>query len=235
MEVPEIDQGIVEIKSVSREAGDRSKVAVYTKDEKIDCVGACVGMRGTRVKDIVRELHGEKIDIIRWSPKLEEYVSAALSPAKTAEIHVSADKRQVQVIVEEDQLSLAIGKRGQNVRLAAKLVGIDIDVRTRVQLEKLSQWSVSDVPGVGPKMSEALAEVGFNKVDRLSRATVEDLTRIKGVGDKIAERLIEEAKKFMTQLEAEAPPPPAEESEAPAAPASPSEESDVNPAQEQQP
>lgn len=233
MEVPEIGQGIVEIKSVSREAGDRSKVAVYTKDEKIDCVGACVGMRGTRVKDIVRELHGEKIDIIRWSPKLEEYVAAALSPAKVVEIQMSPDRRQVQVIVEEDQLSLAIGKRGQNVRLAAKLVGVDIDVRTRVQLEKLAQWSVGQVAGVGPKMCEALEEAGFSKVDRLARSSVEDLTRIKGIGEKIAERLIEEAKKFMTQLEAEVPP-PAEEVE-PAAPAAPSEDLNAKPAQEQQP
>ncbi len=233
MEVPEIGQGIVEIKSVSREAGDRAKVAVYTKDEKIDCVGACVGMRGTRVKDIVRELHGEKIDIIRWSPKLEEYVAAALSPAKVVEIQMSPDRRQVQVIVDEDQLSLAIGKRGQNVRLAAKLVGVDIDVRTRVQLEKLAQWSVGEVAGIGPKMREALEEAGFNKVDRLARSSVEDLTRVKGIGEKIAERLIEEAKKFMTQLEAEVPP-PAEEI-APAAPASPSEDSNANPAQEQQP
>jgi N utilization substance protein A len=142
LEVPEITEGIVEVKSISREAGDRSKIAVYSKDEKVDCVGACVGMRGTRVKDIVRELQGEKIDIIRWSPKLEEFVTAALAPAKVAEITISANKKRAEVIVEDDQLSLAIGKRGQNVRLAAKLTGLDIDIRSRFLINTLEKLSL---------------------------------------------------------------------------------------------
>ncbi len=217
LEVPEIGQGIVEIKSISREAGDRSKIAVTSKDEKIDCVGACVGMRGTRVKDIVRELHGEKIDIIRWSPKLEEYVSAALSPAKVAEIHASKDKRRCEVIVDDDQLSLAIGKRGQNVRLAAKLTGVDIDVRTRAQLEQLSKYSLADLPGVGPKIQEALEEAGHKNVDAVARLSLEELTEVKGVGEKTARKIIEGARELMTKIEKALPQPAAPEAAAPAA------------------
>ncbi len=209
LEVPEIGSGIVEIKSIAREAGDRAKLAVTSKDEKIDSVGACVGMRGTRVKDIVRELHGEKIDVIRWNPKLEEFVSGALSPAKTVEIHVSPDKKRVEVLVDDAELSLAIGKRGQNVRLAAKLTGVEIDVRTRTQLEQLAKLSVAELPGVGPKLAEALEESGYKTVDRIARAGVEELVQIKGVGDKAAEKLIGAAKEAMRKLEAETPPPAA--------------------------
>ncbi|MBI3323413.1 MAG: transcription termination/antitermination protein NusA [Candidatus Omnitrophica bacterium] len=206
LEVPEIEQGIVEVKSISREPGDRSKVAVHSKDEKVDCVGACVGMRGTRVKDIVRELHGEKVDIIRWNPKLEEYVSAALSPAKVAQIHASKDKKRVEVIVDDDQLSLAIGKRGQNVRLAAKLTGVEIDVRTRAQLEQISKYSLADLPGVGPKIQEALEEAGHKNVDSVAHLSVEELTQVKGVGEKTARKLIDGAKEMMAKIE-QAPPP----------------------------
>ena len=229
LEVPEIGQGIVEIKSISREAGDRAKIAVTSKDDKVDCVGACVGMRGTRVKDIVRELHGEKIDIIRWSPKLPDYVSAALSPAKTGEIHVSPDKRRVEVLVDDDQLSLAIGKKGQNVRLASKLTGVEIDVRTRTQATELAKLSVADLPGVGPKIKEALDEKGYTSVDIVSRLSVEDLTQIKGVGEKTAQKLIEAAKEIMVKLQPEIP---EVMEEKPASPASPSEGGDAQPAQE---
>jgi len=231
LEVPEIGQGIVEIKSISREAGDRSKIAVTSKDDKVDCVGACVGMRGTRVKDIVRELHGEKIDIIRWSPKLEEYVSAALSPAKTGEIHVSPDKRRVEVLVDDDQLSLAIGKKGQNVRLASKLTGVEIDVRTRALAAELAKLSIADLPGVGPKIKEALEEKGYKSVDVVARLAVEDLTRIKGVGEKTAQKLIEAAREIVAKLQPEIPETTEEKPETPAAP--PSEGPDAQPAQEQ--
>ena len=218
LEVPEIGQGIVEIKSISREAGDRSKIAVTSKDEKIDCVGACVGMRGTRVKDIVRELHGEKIDIIRWSPKLEEYVSAALSPAKTAQIKVSSDKRRVEVLVDDDQLSLAIGKKGQNVRLASRLTGVEIDVRTHGQAAELEKLSIADLPGVGPKLLEALEESGYKSVDVLARLSVEELTAVKGVGEKTAQKLIEAAQEAVAKLQPEVPETPEEKLEAPPAP-----------------
>jgi len=203
LEVPEIGQGIVEVKSISREAGDRAKIAVYSKDEKVDCVGACVGMRGTRVKDIVRELHGEKIDIIRWSSKLEEYVTAALAPAKVAEIRVDAQKKRAEVVVDDDQLSLAIGKRGQNVRLAAKLTGLDIDIRSRTQMAALAKVSISDLPGVGPKLLGALTAAGYETVGALAKATLEEVTQVKGVGEKTATKLIEAARELLAQLERE--------------------------------
>ncbi|MBU3912232.1 MAG: transcription termination factor NusA, partial [Candidatus Omnitrophica bacterium] len=121
LEVPEIYEGIVDIKAVSREAGDRSKIAVYSKDDKVDPVGACVGMRGQRVKNIVRELGGEKIDIIRWSVNTSEFISSSLSPAEISSVKLNEAEKRAEVIVVDDQLSLAIGKKGQNVRLAAKL------------------------------------------------------------------------------------------------------------------
>ncbi len=203
LEVPEIGQGIVDIKSISREPGDRAKIAVYSKDEKIDCVGACVGMRGTRVKDIVRELQGEKIDIIRYSAKLEEYVTAALAPAKVAEIEISPNKRRASVVVEDDQLSLAIGKKGQNVRLAAKLTGVDIDIRSKSQKELLSKISVGDLTGVGPKLLKELTDAGYDTAFKISRATLEDLLQIKGVGEKTAVKLLEGAKALMVKVQAE--------------------------------
>lgn len=204
LEVPEIAQGIVEIKSVSREPGDRSKIAVYSKDEKVDGVGACVGMRGTRVKDIVRELQGEKIDIIRYSPKLDEYVTAALAPAQVAEITISPDKKRAAVVVEDDQLSLAIGKKGQNVRLAAKLTGLDIDIRSKTQKEILSKMSVSDLAGVGPKMLEELNQAGYTSVFKVAQTTLEDLLKVKGIGEKTAVKLLEGARELIQKLEAKA-------------------------------
>ena len=205
LEVPEISQGIIEVKSISREAGARSKLAVYSKDEKVDCVGACVGMRGTRVKDIVRELHGEKIDIIRWNPKLEEFVTAGLAPAKVSEIRISSDKKRAEVMVEDDQLSLAIGKKGQNVRLAAKLTGLDIDIRSRSQALILSKASIGEIEGVGPKLLEQLKEAGYDSVVSLARSNEEELLRIKGIGEKTAKKLLEGAKEILTRLEADLP------------------------------
>ena len=129
LEVPEITEGIVEVRSISREGGERTKIAVYSKDDKIDPVGACVGMRGNRVKDIVKELHGEKIDIVRWSDDIEEYLKAALSPAKISKFKIDREKKSIEVIAKADQLSMAIGKHGQNVRLASKLIGWELDIR----------------------------------------------------------------------------------------------------------
>ncbi|MDP3981193.1 MAG: transcription termination factor NusA [Chlamydiota bacterium] len=131
LEVPEIADGIVEIKSIAREAGYRSKIAVFSSAEKVDCVGACVGMRGERVKNVVRELNGEKIDIVRWDEDQAVYIANALSPAKLKKVQVLQTEKRVSVIVEEDQLSLAIGKKGQNARLCAKLTGWRIDISTQ--------------------------------------------------------------------------------------------------------
>ncbi len=133
LEVPEIFEGLVEIKSIAREAGYRSKIAVSSRDEKIDPVGACVGPRGMRVQNIVRELNGEKIDIIKWSPDMEAYISNALSPSKVVAVEIDENEKSSRVVVPDHQLSLAIGKEGQNARLAAKLTGWKIDIKSESQ------------------------------------------------------------------------------------------------------
>ncbi|HQL42006.1 MAG TPA: transcription termination factor NusA, partial [Candidatus Omnitrophota bacterium] len=134
LEVPEIYDGIVEVKSIARDPGERTKIAVYSKEEKIDCVGACVGMRGSRVKSIVTELHGEKIDIVRYSEDKKTYIQAAMSPAEIAQMHLYAAERRADIVVADDQLSIAIGKHGQNIRLASQLVGWQLEVFS------LTQW-----------------------------------------------------------------------------------------------
>ncbi|MDP2043647.1 MAG: transcription termination factor NusA [Candidatus Omnitrophota bacterium] len=131
LEVPEIYEGIVEIKAISRQAGERTKISVCSKNDKVDSVGACVGMRGNRVRNIVNELQGEKIDIVRFNDDLREYIKAALSPAKVSEIKLDKEKNKAAVVVDDDQLSLSIGKHGQNVRLASRLVGWELDIRTK--------------------------------------------------------------------------------------------------------
>ena len=201
LEVPEIYEGIVEIKAISREPGERTKIAVWSKDEKVDCVGACVGMRGSRVKNIVSEMQGEKIDIIRWSDNVREYITAALSPAKISEIKLEKDKQQAEVIVPEDQLSLAIGKRGQNVRLASRLVGWELDIRTKPEAKEevhtKEEQSIADIRGVGEKILSTLVEAGFSTLESLANANVEALSEIKGVGTKKAEKIIKEAKNLL--------------------------------------
>ena len=199
LEVPEIFEGIVEVKSISREAGERTKIAVWSKDEKVDCVGACVGMRGSRVKDIVMELQGEKIDIIRWSDDLKEYITASLSPAKITEIRLDKADQRSQVIVADDQLSLAIGKHGQNVRLASRLVGWDLDIRTREEIVKEKEEAKKaraemSLDGVGEKVLTLLIDAGFDSLEKIKASTVEKLTQIKGIGEKKAEKIIACAK-----------------------------------------
>lgn len=232
LEVPEIAEGLVEIRSVSREAGDRTKIAVWSKNEKVDCVGACVGIRGSRVKGVVKELQGEKIDIIRWSEDVEEYVRAALSPAEVASVKVlSHEERKVEVVVNDDQLSLAIGKNGQNVRLASKLTGWSIDIRSKkdVVKEKLDDALgesrpetaddaalVESLEGVGPKTAAALAEAGFKTLGDLKSATLEQLVGVKGIGKKTAEKILSIVKGDASAPEASAEETAEEAAEAPA-------------------
>ena len=199
LEVPEIAEGIVEIKGIAREAGDRTKIAVASTDEKVDCVGACVGMRGSRVKNIVREQHGEKVDIIRWHEDAKAFIAASLSPAKIAEIQTEPDAKRALVMVDDDQLSLAIGKRGQNVRLASKLTGWELEIKSRVQVSGTAGPAATTraLPGVGPKMEERLTAAGITTLQQLAAMTVEQLTAVKGVGDKTAEKLIEVAKQAL--------------------------------------
>lgn len=197
-EVPEIYDHIVEIKAIAREPGERSKIAVYSKDEKVDSVGACVGMRGSRVKNIVDELRGEKIDIIRWSDDIKEFIKQALSPAEISRIEIDKKKKWVLVIVKEDQLSLAIGKHGQNVRLASILTGWEIDIRTEKDLAE-KKGAVSDIGsirGVGKELKNLLKKANYKTIEQITEAKVEDLTKLPKIGKKLAEKLIKEAQKI---------------------------------------
>ena len=188
LEVPEIRDNIVEVKSVAREVGSRTKIAVSSSDSKVDCVGSCVGMRGQRVKNIVREIGGEKIDIVRWSEDPEQYIRSALSPAELAEIKLKKQSKEAEIFVADDQLSLAIGKKGQNVRLASKLTGWKLDIKSSSQKIPLSQ-----VKGVGQKTEELLRAAGITSLKDLLKASPEELAKIEGIGVKTAEKLIQSA------------------------------------------
>lgn len=194
IEVPEIHDGIVEIKGITREAGSRTKIAVHSSDSKIDPVGSCVGMRGARVKNIVRELRGEKIDIIRWNGDTESYIREALKPAEISEIKLDRKEKAAEIFVADDQLSLTIGKKGQNVRLASKLLGWRLDVRSSSQ-----RVPVSSLEGVGPKILEGLKAAGIMSVKDILKANAEDLTKIRGIGPKTAEKIIKAAHQSILQ------------------------------------
>jgi N utilization substance protein A len=206
-EVPEIYEGIIEIKSVAREAGGRSKIAVYSRDDRVDAVGACVGMKGSRVQAVVNELSGERIDIVPWSDDIMAFVSRALSPAKISNVRTDHEERTVLVIVEDDQLSLAIGKDGQNVRLASKLTEWQIDLITSRELEQRERledhltMSIDDMLGVTDKMAERLRGAGITTVQKLSRASNEELLEIPGLGPKTVETLRETADATIEELE----------------------------------
>ncbi|MCK5393929.1 MAG: transcription termination factor NusA, partial [Candidatus Omnitrophica bacterium] len=193
LEVPEIGQGVVEIKGIARSAGERTKIAVFSKDEKVDCVGACVGIRGSRVKNIIEELRGEKIDIVRWSDDIKEFIKAALSPAIISMIDLDRENKKAKVLVAADQLSLSIGKKGQNVRLASKLVGWDIDVRSKESMED-SMKVILKLKSVGKKASEILVESGYTNLNSLRDANENNLSKLKGIGKKKAVNIIQEAK-----------------------------------------
>lgn len=233
LEVPEIYEGIVEVKAISRQPGERTKISVYSKNDKVDSVGACVGMRGNRVRNIVNELYGEKIDIVRFNDDVREYIKNALSPAKVSEIKLDKDNMKAEVIVDDDQLSLAIGKHGQNVRLASRLIGWELDIRTKTakaqellkdkpaepeaepeepkaklaakpkkkeKKEEKKAGKVKDalenLSGLGEKTILSLKDAGIETIADLIKAGQEGLTKIKGIGEKKAAKLIEQAKKL---------------------------------------
>lgn len=158
LEVPEITDGVIEIYSIAREAGSRTKMAVFSNDETIDAVGACIGYKGARVNSIVDSLQGEKIDIINYSKNIEEFISNALSPADIIEVYVNERNKQSLVVVNEDQLSLAIGKEGQNARLAARLTGWKIDIKSNVEFESLSQDDIDEILGLNEEVEEVALE-----------------------------------------------------------------------------
>jgi len=197
LEVPEIGEGIIEVKGIARDPGERTKIAVLSKDDKVDCVGACVGIRGSRVKSIIDELRGEKIDIVRWSEDIKEFIKMALSPAVISMIELDRDNRRAKVLVATDQLSLAIGRKGQNVRLASKLVNWEIDVRSRESIEENIKKLLA-LKAVGRKVAATLVDAGYNNLNSLIKAKEEELSSLKGIGKKKAASIIEEAKKEVT-------------------------------------
>ncbi|MEI8350116.1 MAG: transcription termination factor NusA [Candidatus Omnitrophota bacterium] len=196
IEVPEIFEGVVEIRSIAREAGERTKVAVFSKDDKVDCVGACVGIRGSRVKNIIEELRGEKIDIVRWSEDIKEFIKASLQPAVVSRIELDRETKRAKVLVANDQLSLAIGKHGQNVRLASKLVGWEIDVRSKEAIEE-DVHEILKLKNIGKKIAAVLVDAGYASLDKIIKSSASELSKLKGIGDKKAAKIIEEAKKVV--------------------------------------
>ena len=188
LEVSEIADGTVQIISVAREPGWRTKLAVHSDDERVDPVGACVGLRGQRVKNIVRELNNEKVDIIHWSPNIDEFVAEALKPAELREIEVHKEEKRIQVWVAEDQLSLAIGKRGQNARLASRLTGWQIDIDAKEAETLTFDDQVADavsalaaLPGITDELAQALVNSGFHSVEDLKQIEAGDLAGIPGL------------------------------------------------------
>ncbi|MBU0653177.1 MAG: transcription termination/antitermination protein NusA, partial [Proteobacteria bacterium] len=202
VEVPEISEGLIEIVNVSREPGKRSKISVRSRDKDIDPVGACVGMRGTRVQSVVQELRGEKIDIIPYSEDQAKYVCSALSPAKVNRVFVDDENRAMEVIVPDDQLSLAIGKNGQNVRLAVKLTGWKIDVKsesTAAAKADEGYKALMTIPGIGDATAERLFKAGLKSLAMLAAADSEQLAAIPGVGEKTAAIWIQKAGKMIDE------------------------------------
>ena len=242
LEVPEVAEKIVEIKGIVREPGDRTKIAVYSKDQAVDPVGACVGVKGSRVQAVVRELRGEKIDIIAWNADPRVFIGEALNPAAVEKVGTDEEKKTALVVVSDHQLSLAIGKNGQNVRLAAKLTGWKIDIMGESEYEKEraqeraeeieeaiaqehraqaeaearqkardAEWAaaagvpaagpegrkqeegLTDLPGIGKKLLEALTAGGFDSIEKIAAATKEQLMEVPKIGEKTAERILSAA------------------------------------------
>lgn len=195
-EIPEVSERIIEVRSLAREAGYRSKVAVSCYDNSIDCVGACVGVRGSRIKSIVEELAGERIDIIRWNDSLQVLIPNALQPAEVEDVILCPMLGRVIVLVREDQLSLAIGKRGQNVRLASKLVGWDIEVMTREELNEQLERSLTafiNTPHVTEELAEMLVTQGFFSFDDLSVIEPDQLLELSGLTEEQCAEIVEHA------------------------------------------
>jgi len=225
MEVPEIYDGTVVIKGAVREPGERAKIAVTSRERDVDPVGACVGMKGSRVQSIIRELRGEKIDIIPWKEDIVDFAQNALAPAKITRVSVTSDEMahrpHLDVIVDNDQLSLAIGKRGLNVRLAAELIGAKIDIKSEEEVkgevadalsamlqeamaEARAQTNVHDIEEMPADWADTLEEAGYDDLDSVLNASPEDLTAIEGVDEEMARQMIEFARKH-EQVEEQEP------------------------------
>jgi N utilization substance protein A len=239
MEVPEINDKIVEIIEIVRDPGFRAKVLVKSNNPKVDAVGACIGIRGSRIRSIMNELSGERIDLVLYTDEPSAYISASLTPAKTSSVRlVDKENKRAEVIVPNDQLSLAIGKDGQNVRLASKLTGWNLEVKSEgqkveeVQSREAGQLAdLGQLDGVGPKVAEVIIKAGMADIYKLSTLQESDLTTLQGVGEKTAAKIVASAKKWVEEHpRAEAAPAepaattPQEEATQPPAGESPSQE-----------
>ncbi|MBH9974570.1 MULTISPECIES: transcription termination factor NusA [Bartonella] len=210
MEVPEIYDGIIEIKSVARDPGSRAKIAVVSRDGSIDPVGACVGMRGSRVQAVVNELQGEKIDIIPWSPDAATFIVNSLQPAEVAKVVLDEDAERIEVVVPDDQLSLAIGRRGQNVRLASQLTGWDIDILTEQEESENRQKEFAkrsklfmEALDVDEMVAQVLASEGFASIEEIAYVDPEEISSIEGFDEETASEIQQRAKDFIDKQEAE--------------------------------
>ena len=205
-EVPEIYDGVIEIKSSARDAGSRAKICVYSKDSSIDPVGACVGMRGSRVQSVVNELAGEKIDIVNWTEDPAALVVSALAPAEIQKVIIDEQNRRIEVILTEENLSKAIGRRGQNVRLASKLINYEIDILTeneesekrQSEFREKTQAFVKNLE-VDETLGQLLVAEGFSSIDDISKSTIEDISKIEGIDGNTAQELIERAKEHLVK------------------------------------
>lgn len=210
MEVPEIYDGIVEVRSLAREPGQRTKIAVVSHDSNVDAVGACVGMKGMRVRTVVDELRGEKIDVIKWSGDTKTFVSNSLSPAVISNLMIDEKLKSILVTVSADQLSLAIGKRGQNARLASRLTGWKIDIIDEKRLKEETALFESDIidelielPSVGEKTAQTLREAGYVSTRKIANASADDMALLPGIGKKTAEKIVAGAVERLTFLDEE--------------------------------
>lgn len=209
-EVPEIYDGTVQIKSIAREAGERTKIAVSSREKDVDPVGACVGMKGTRVQSIIRELRGEKIDIIQWSDDIVSFATNSISPAKISRVSIiDSNEKIMEMVVEDSQLSLAIGKKGQNVRLASKLIGWRIDIKSEEekraevesQMEQMqtTPTPLENMPGLTPGLVQKLNAAGIGTVEQLADLSPEDLQNVPGIGEKTIEKISDALSEYYTQ------------------------------------
>ncbi len=203
-EVPEIYEGVIEIKSVSRDPGSRAKICVNSKDSSLDPVGACVGMRGSRVQTVVNELQGEKIDIIKWTEDLPTLVAESLSPAEIQKVLIDEQNKRIEVILSEENLSKAIGRRGQNVRLASKLINYEIDIltdkedseRRQTEFKERTELFIKALE-VDETLGQLLVSENFQNVEDIAQASIDDISKIEGIEDSTAKELIERSKEFL--------------------------------------
>ena len=207
-EVPEIYEGVITVKSVARDPGSRAKISVFTEDSTIDPVGACVGMRGSRVQAVVNELQGEKIDIVTWSDSQATFLANALAPAEVSKIFLYEEKNKVEVVIPDDQLSLAIGRKGQNVKLASNLTSLEIDILTeeeeserRQQEFKEKSLQLSELLDVEDVIAQLLVTDGYISIESIANETLENIEKIEGFDSDLASEIVERAKNYLKEQE----------------------------------